>query len=203
MNQVAQSFHDEAASTDPADALFGREAERGVRLLQILDRKYAVVMTNPPYMGSKNMPDLLKRYVEQHYRPGKRDLYAAFILRCLELCLPGGRVAMVTQQSWMFLRSFAELRAVPDERLADSRKKQEFIGLLRETSIEGVAHLGEFAFEESAAAGAFAAMFTLNNAPPPATHRLTAFRLIGLKSAAEKAKLLREATIMEREEVQR
>ncbi len=203
MNQVAQSFHDEAASTDPADALFGREAERGVRLLQILDRKYAVVVTNPPYMGSKNMPDLLKRYVEQHYRPGKRDLYAAFILRCLELCLPGGRVAMVTQQNWMFLRSFAELRAVPDERLAEAQKQQEFTGLLRETSIEGVAHLGPNAFEEISGEVMQSVLFTLSNALPSATHRLTAFRLIGLKSAAEKAKLLREATIMEREEVQR
>ena len=118
LNQVAQSFHDEATSPDPADALFGREAERGVRLLQLLDRKYAVVVTNPPYMGSKNMPDTLKKYVEAHYKPGKRDLYAAFILRCLSLCLSSGRVAMVTQQSWMFLRSFADLRAVPDERLS-------------------------------------------------------------------------------------
>ncbi len=201
LDQVAQSFHDEAASADPADALFGREAERGVRLLQILDRKYAVVVTNPPYMGSKNMPDLLKKYVEQHYNAGKRDLYAAFILRCLNLCLPGGRVAMVTQQSWMFLRSFAELRAVPDERLAEAQKQREFTGLLRETRLEGVAHLGEFAFEESAAAGAFAVLFTLSNAPPFADHRLTAFRLVGLKSAAEKAKLLREATIIEREAV--
>jgi len=109
---------------------------------------------------------------------------------------------MVTQQSWMFLRSFAELRAVPDERLAETRNQQEFTGLLRETGIEGVAHLGPNAFEEISGEVVQSVLFTLSNAPPPAAHRLTAFRLIGLKSAAEKAKLLREATIMEREEVQ-
>ena len=199
LNQVAQSFHDEATSPDPADALFGREAERGVRLLQLLDRKYAVVVTNPPYMGSKNMPDTLKKYVEVHYKPGKRDLYAAFILRCLSLCLSSGRVAMVTQQSWMFLRSFADLRAVPDERLAEARKQREFTGLLRETRLEGVAHLGPNAFEEISGEVVQSVLFTLSNAPPSAAHRLTAFRLIGLRSAAEKAKLLREAAIMEHE----
>ncbi len=202
LDRVATSFAAEAGAGDVAAALFGREAERGVRLLQLLDRKYAVVVTNPPYMGSKNMPDPLKKYVEAHYKPGKRDLYAAFLLRCLELCLTGGRVAMVTQQSWMFLRSFAELRAVPEERLAEARKQREFTGLLRETQLEGVAHLGPNAFEEISGEVVQSVLFTLGNAPPSAAHRLTAFRLIGLKSAAEKAKLLREAAIMEREEVQ-
>ncbi len=194
-NQVAQSFRDEAASPDPADALFGREAERGVRLLQLLDRKYAVVVTNPPYMGSKNMPDLLKKYVEQHYKPGKRDLYAAFILRCLELCAAHGRVAMVTQQSWMFLRSFAELRAVPAERVAEAQRRREFPGLLRATALEGLAHLGPNAFEEISGEVVQAALFTLANSTPPAHHRLHAIRLIGLKSAQEKAHMLRDQSL--------
>src|SRR2546422_7568395 len=124
LDRVAGSFKDEAGNTDDVSAaLFGREAERGVRLLQLLDRQYAVVVTNPPYMGSKNMDTLLKKYVEMHYPSGKRDLYAAFILRCIELCRPGGRVAMVTMQSWMFLSSFTELRAMPEEKLLDSRKQ--------------------------------------------------------------------------------
>ncbi|MEI8167172.1 MAG: hypothetical protein WCG26_12370, partial [Chloroflexales bacterium] len=161
LDRVATSFAAEAGAGDVAAALFGREAERGVRLLQLLDRKYAVVVTNPPYMGSKNMPDTLKKYVEAHYKPGKRDLYAAFLLRCLELCLTGGRVAMVTQQSWMFLRSFAELRAVPEERLAEARKQREFTGLLRETQLEGVAHLGPNAFEEISGEVVQSVLFTL------------------------------------------
>lgn len=73
-------------------------------------------------MGSGSMDASLKKYIEQHYRPGKRASYAACIRRCLELWRPGGRVAMVTQQSWMFLRSFAELRAGSQEKLEDARK---------------------------------------------------------------------------------
>src|SRR6266566_536752 len=90
--RLAESFKAEAGSTDDVSAaLFGREAEQGVRLLQLLDRRYAVVVTNPPYMGSKNMDSPLKKYVEKHYPSGKRDLYATFILLCTELCRPGGR----------------------------------------------------------------------------------------------------------------
>ena len=52
-NRVADSFKAEAGNTDDVSLRsFGHEAEQGVRLLQLLDRRYAVVVT-PPYMGSK------------------------------------------------------------------------------------------------------------------------------------------------------
>ena len=185
LDRVAQSFAAERGSADDVAAqLFGGEAERGVRLLQLLDRKYAVVATNPPYMGSGNMDAPLKKYVEQHFKPGKRDLYAAFMLRCLGLCRHSGRVARITQQSWMFLRSFAEMRAGDD-------------GLLRTSGIEALAHLGEYGFEDTSAAGAFTAMFVLLNAAPHTEHRMVAFRLVGIKSPQEKAKVLREAAVLQ------
>ena len=194
LERVAQSFRSEAgAGADVAAALFGREAAGGVRLLQLLDRNYAVVVTNPPYMGSGNMDMPLKKYVEQHYKPGKRDLYAAFILRCLELCRAEGRVAMITQQSWMFLRSFAELRALPEDKLAAAAKKGDYPGLLRAATIESLAHLGPNAFEEISGEVVQNAMFVLNNATPHPEDRIVAFRLVGLKSPAEKAGVLREA----------
>ena len=116
-------------------------------------------------MGSKNMDTMLKKYVEKYYLSGKRDLYTAFILRCIELCLPGGRVAMVTMQGWMSLRSFVELRAVPDEKLLET-KKGDFIGILRETSIEGLVHLGRYAFSEIGNAIVAPVLFTTQRTIP-------------------------------------
>ncbi len=199
LERVAQSFGREAgASADVAAVLFGREAAGGVRLLQLLDRTYAVVVTNPPYMGSGNMDAPLKKYVEQHYKAGKRDLYAAFILRCLALCRYAGQVAMITQQSWMFLRSFADLRALPLEASATPARPQPasaspaFPGLLRATTIETLAHLGPNAFEEISGEVVQNAMFVLTNAPPHPDHRIVALRLVGLKSPGAKAQVLRE-----------
>ncbi|MEI6043479.1 MAG: N-6 DNA methylase, partial [Chloroflexota bacterium] len=187
LDRIASTFQEEAGQLDDvATALFGREVVEGVLLLQLLEQKYAVVVTNPPYMGSKNMDNPLRKFVEQHYKSGKRDLYAAFILRCLELCSQNGRVAMVTQQSWMFLQSFTELRALPEKKLSETLQKGGFTGLLREVCIEEVAHLGERAFEEAAAAGAFASMFVIQNQKPEPDQRIIAFRLMGLKSPEEK-----------------
>jgi hypothetical protein len=192
LNRVTDSFKVEASNTDDVGAaLFGWEAEQGVRMLQLLDNRYTLVITNPPYLRSRDMDGLLRRYIEKHYPTGKRDLFATFILRCLELCRPNGRVAMLTMQSWMFLRSFTELRAISEEKLQETRNREIFTGLLRETRIESLAHLGEFAFED--AAGAFVAMFVIANRKPSSEHRMVAFRLVGLKSVSEKIQILQEA----------
>lgn len=179
-------FATESESADLVQSFFGRSAGQSLLLLDLLSRRYDVVAANPPYMGSKNMGPVLKKYVERHYPLGKRDLYAAFILRCLELATDRGRVAMVTQQSWMFLRSFADLRAAEDP---DS----SFQGLLRETTIEALAHLGPGAFGEISGEVVNTVLFSLTKAAPDSDHRLTAFRLIGPKSPEEKDRLLRQA----------
>jgi hypothetical protein len=182
-------FQEEFVSADFSSRFFGETAGKGLSLFDFLSRRYDVVATNPPYMGSKNMGPVVKRYVETHFTPGKRDLYAAFILRCQELAKPEtGRVAMVTQQSWMFLRSFADLRALDEEKL---KKSKGFKGILRETSIETMAHLGPGAFGEISGEVVNTVLFTLAKKAPADDHRLTAFRLIGPKSPEEKAMHLR------------
>jgi len=189
LERLRVHFREEITSANFSSRFFGEMAEKGLSLFDFLSRRYDVVATNPPYMGSGNMGPVVKRYMGSHFAPGKRDLYAAFILRCLELASPEtGRVAMVTQQSWMFLRSFADLRARDEEIL---KKAKGFKGILCETSIETLAHLGEHAFQDSSAAGAFVVLFTLAKTPSKDDHRLTAFRLIGPKSPEEKAGYLR------------
>jgi hypothetical protein len=191
INRLTAHFEEEFGLPDFSGRFFGETAEKGLSLFDFLSRRYDVVATNPPYMGSKNMGAIVKRYVERHFIPGKRDLYAAFILRCIELARAHtGRVAMVSQQSWMFLRSFADLRALDEEKLQTATG---FKGILRETSIETLAHLGPGAFGEISGEVVNIALFVLAKSPPRADHRLTAFRLIGPKSPEEKDRLLRQA----------
>ena len=193
LETIANSFTIEAGNTsDVSVALFGREAEQGMRLLQILDRQYAVVVTNPPYLGSSYMDASLKSYVTKHYPLGKRDLYAAFILRCLELCQAGGRVAMVTMHSWMFLHNYLALRAVPKEKLVSTQKSSSFKGLLRTTSIEVLAHLGAYAFEEINGEVVQSVMFALKKQEPQQSHRMIALRQVKLKTSFEKAESLKQ-----------
>lgn len=97
-----------------------------------MTQKYDVVITNPPYMGSKGYSDILKKYIDKNYKDSKADLFAVFMERCSEFTKSMRYTAMITMHSWMFLSSFEALR------------KNIIVSL----EINTLNHLGTKAFEE-------------------------------------------------------
>ncbi|WP_049175047.1 BREX-1 system adenine-specific DNA-methyltransferase PglX, partial [Lacticaseibacillus rhamnosus] len=81
-----------------------------LQVANILKSKWNVIVTNPPYMGSARMNKYLSSYIDKNYRAGKSDLFSAFMDRFYNQVTPEGYCAMVTMQSWMFLKSFEALR---------------------------------------------------------------------------------------------
>jgi len=75
-----------------------------------LSPRYQVVITNPPYMGGKNMNDILKQYASIHYEKSKSDTYSMFIEQSLNFLVPYGYLGMITISSWMFINSHERLR---------------------------------------------------------------------------------------------
>ena len=102
-----------------------------IDIAETMERKYDVVVTNPPYMGSSNMSTKLSEFVKKNYPDSKSDLFAVFIERCGQMTAKNRYQAMITQHAWMFLSSFEKLRAKL---------------LLRDAV--NMAHLGPRAFEE-------------------------------------------------------
>jgi SAM-dependent methyltransferase len=137
------------------DDLFGaveqEELNAAFRILEYLEPRYLVVVTNPPYMGGKGMNEGLKAYVGKRYPDSKSDLFAVFMERCLEGLVKRGYMGMINQQSWMFLSSFEDLR-----------KK-----LLEEDTIVVMAHLGAHAFETIGGEVVQTTSFVLKKARPP------------------------------------
>lgn len=102
-----------------------------IRQAKLLSRKYDVVVTNPPYMGSSGMDAKLSKYVKDNYPDSKSDLFAVFIEQCGAMTKPNGYQAMITQHAWMFLSSYEKLREK-----------------ILQKMIVNMAHLGPRAFEE-------------------------------------------------------
>jgi len=98
----------------------------------ILSKYYDIVITNPPYMGNSGMNPNLKDYLKKNFPNSKPDLFAVFIERCHEFSKLNGFIAMITQQSFMFLSTFEKLR----------------VDLINNHTIIDMAHLGAHAFEE-------------------------------------------------------
>ncbi|MEU2423696.1 BREX-6 system adenine-specific DNA-methyltransferase PglX [Streptomyces sp. NPDC007851] len=89
--------------------LRGEQLAAGVRFVRLVRQgAYDLVVANPPYQGTSKMADT--KYIEKTYPLGKADLYAAFLLRGLELVRDGGVSAMLTMRNWMFIQQYAGLR---------------------------------------------------------------------------------------------
>jgi len=93
-------------------SLFSEKQEELQKLYKLLGQRYDVVVTNPPYISSSRMEGSLKQYVEATYPETKSDLFATFILRCLELCNEEGLTGFMTPFVWMFISSYEKLREI-------------------------------------------------------------------------------------------
>jgi hypothetical protein len=94
------------------ESYFGNETSKGLRLLDVLMRRFDVVFTNPPYISARKMNAEMSRFMKGEYKNAKGDLYAGFIQRCLELASADGLVGMLTMHSFMFISSYEKLRAL-------------------------------------------------------------------------------------------
>lgn len=89
--------------------LAGEQLAAGVRFVRLVkEGAYDLVVGNPPYQGTSKMADA--KYVGQHYKLAKADLFAAFMLRGLEFVREHGVSAMLTMRNWMFIKQYSDLR---------------------------------------------------------------------------------------------
>ncbi|KYD08757.1 hypothetical protein B4135_0439 [Caldibacillus debilis] len=99
---------------------------------KLLIKRYHIVVTNPPYMWKKGMNPQLKQFLSDNYPMGKNDLFAAFMLNNIDMVVENGFFATINQQSWMFLKSYEDLR-------------KQFLNFF---TIFSMMHLGPHAFED-------------------------------------------------------
>ena len=101
-------------SEAPDQDLFESGALKGLGLLvrqaEMLVAQYDAVVANPPYMGSRGMNALVKKFAKDYFPDAKSDLFACFIERGFTLAKDAGHNAMVTMESWMFLSSYEKFR---------------------------------------------------------------------------------------------
>lgn len=102
-----------------------------VKQAEIMAQKYSVAVTNPPYMTNGNMGNKLLEFVKKYFSIAKSDLCTVFMLKCASMLRENGYLAMITQQAWMFLSSYSDLRTQA-----------------LNNHIVNMAHLGARAFEE-------------------------------------------------------
>ncbi|MCY4508058.1 MAG: N-6 DNA methylase, partial [Acidobacteria bacterium] len=155
-------------------------AQGMARAAELLAGRYHLVITNVPYLARGKQGDSLKEFARGRHAAGKGDLATLFVSRILGWLDKHGVEAVVTPENWLFLTSYRELREK----------------LLKQRTWKLVAHLGEHAFKDPQAAGAFVDMTVLSADRPTRDRRIAGIDVSAPRGqrpirANEKAALLR------------
>jgi hypothetical protein len=182
VTKALDEYYKEASERGDTKAqVFAHEASRGFKFLELCNKRYDVVATNPPYMGLQNLGDTLRDYMNNYYEMGKVDLFAAFIIRNTQLASPFGYISMITQQSWMFLGTLEQLRK----------------WLLSNMKIRVLAHLGPGAFSEIGGEVVNTAMFCICKSPPDKNGKSRFISAVKVKDVKGKEEVIKKIPISE------
>lgn len=108
MRSTLDQFLDEKGSqTNIQRRLFADDAAQGVGLLSVAEKKFDVILMNPPF-GTSSLR--AKKEFERAYPRTKNDIYAAFVERGIELLSSRGRVGAITSRTGFFLSTFQKWR---------------------------------------------------------------------------------------------
>jgi hypothetical protein len=100
---------------------------------------YDVILLNPPYLDKRDYNPKMKAFMAKHYKHSGRNLYTAFLEQSMRFLSEGGRLGVVTPQTFMFISTFDKFRQT----------------MLQESVIETLAHTGLNTFEDAVVDCAF------------------------------------------------
>ncbi|MBY6930670.1 BREX-1 system adenine-specific DNA-methyltransferase PglX [Clostridium botulinum] len=108
----------EEIKNTPGIDLFGSKAREKWELIledlikqaYIMEQTYDILVTNPPYMGSKYMNSILIEFINDNYENTKSDLFSAFIYYCMKKVKINGQLGFLTPFVWMYISSYEKLR---------------------------------------------------------------------------------------------
>jgi hypothetical protein len=105
----------EPKTDDLLDVLYSKEVKSKLRdyavICKLLVGQYDIVATNPPYLNSSLMPEIVKKLATDEYKEFKNDLFSMFIKRCSDFSVKEGYIALLTPYVWMFINSYEDMRA--------------------------------------------------------------------------------------------
>ena len=145
----------------------------------ILARRYTLQATNVPFLGHGRQHSALSDHLRNSFAVGKGDLASAMLIRMRALTAPGGVVAAVTPQSWLFLRSYRDLREE----------------VLKQLSLSFIVALGARSFETVSGEVVNVALVAISLAPPLVSSNFAGLNLHAEPEPTAKAMALVNKTL--------
>lgn len=111
LNNLEQAFT--RFATQQGNSFLTDKTKDAITFLRLITQRYDVATANPPYTDSSDFGPDLKKFIEANYKKPYKfntNLYATFIKRCFELTHEQGKVAMVHPPTFMYIKTFEDVR---------------------------------------------------------------------------------------------
>jgi hypothetical protein len=95
------------------ETFLSTKTQDAITFLRLISQQYDVAVANPPYTDSADFGPELKKFVEGNYKQPYKfnsNLYAVFIKRCYELAHEGGKIALIHPLTFMYIKTFQDVR---------------------------------------------------------------------------------------------
>ena len=104
---IERFIAEEGSRTSTRRRLFADDTAQGLGLLETAEKKFDVVLMNPPFGAGSTRG---KKEFDRAYPNTKNDVYAAFVERGIEFLTTRGRLGAITSRTGFFLSSFQKWR---------------------------------------------------------------------------------------------
>ena len=101
-------------ATQQGSSFLTDKTKDAITFLKLITQQYDVATANPPYTDSGDFGPDLKKFIEVNYKKPYKfhtNLYGTFINRCFELTNEQGKVAMIHPHTFMFIKTFEDVRS--------------------------------------------------------------------------------------------
>ncbi|WP_368490525.1 BREX-1 system adenine-specific DNA-methyltransferase PglX [Clostridium sp. BJN0013] len=110
------------------------ELSKLIKQARIMGYTYDILVTNPPYISNKYLPELLAKYIGKNYPEAKSDIFSAFMIYGFSKVKYNGQLAFMTPFVWMFIQSYQKLREeIIDHKSITSLIQLEYSGFQEAT----------------------------------------------------------------------
>src|SRR5699024_615936 len=100
-----------------------------IKQAKIMDQRYAVLVTNPPYAGRRYVTKEVNDYLDKHYSDVKSDLFSSFVEYSFSATKENGQTGFMTPYVWMFISTYEKMRKkIINDRNISSLVQLEYSG---------------------------------------------------------------------------
>jgi len=101
-----------ALESEKDDEIFemGVTASGMAKACQIMTQWYDLIVTNVPYRSRNDLSKEICEFIDKEYAKSNGNIATVFLERCFKFLKPGGSLAIVILQDWLFQPTYKKLR---------------------------------------------------------------------------------------------